>query len=133
MSLDPGLESDVRAVERVPMSEATVAVNEAAIEPRLVGADARVAGPARILIVDDELAIRESLDALLGMEGFEVTLAVALPAAVPRRRAGQSNALLDNRALKLAAREIFCAAASSAHNKLFRGPRHGHRALPSRS
>ena len=45
-------------------------MNEEAIEPRLVGADARVVGPARILIVDDELAIRESLDALLSMEGF---------------------------------------------------------------
>ena len=52
------------------MSEATVAVNEGAIEPRLVGADARVAGPARILIVDDELAIRESLDALLEHGGL---------------------------------------------------------------
>ncbi len=35
-------------------SEATAAANAEATEPRLVGADARVAGPARILIVDDE-------------------------------------------------------------------------------
>ena len=34
-----------------------------------------VVGPARILIIDDEAAIRESLDALLSMEGFHVDLA----------------------------------------------------------
>ena len=44
----------------VPMnSEATVPVNAEATAPHLAGLDARVVGPARILIVDDELAIRD--------------------------------------------------------------------------
>jgi DNA-binding NtrC family response regulator len=57
------------------MSEATVPLNSVAIEPLAAGLDARVVGPARILIIDDEAAIRESLDALLSMEGFNVTVA----------------------------------------------------------
>ena len=40
------------------------------------GEPARVAGVARILIIDDEAAIRDSLDTLLTMEGFHVTMAV---------------------------------------------------------
>jgi DNA-binding NtrC family response regulator len=36
---------------------------------------ARVAGSPRILIIDDEAAIRESLDTLLTMEGFTVSMA----------------------------------------------------------
>ena len=36
---------------------------------------ARVAGPARILIIDDEAAIRDSIETLLTMEGFHVTMA----------------------------------------------------------
>ena len=80
-------------------SEATVSVNEEATEPRLVGPDARVVGPARILIVDDELAIRESLDTLLGMEGFEVTLAADGPAGLEQLAASEFDLLLLDLAL----------------------------------
>jgi DNA-binding NtrC family response regulator len=54
------------------MSEAAVSLNSEAIGEQTT---ARVVGPARILIIDDEAAIRESLEALLSMEGFHVTLA----------------------------------------------------------
>jgi DNA-binding NtrC family response regulator len=57
------------------MSEATIPMNQDAIAPRAAGADARVVGPPSILIIDDEMAIRESLEALLTMEGFTVTMA----------------------------------------------------------
>jgi PleD family two-component response regulator len=56
------------------VSEASVAVKEEAASAPAVP-DARVVGPARILVVDDEAAIRESLEALLAMEGFHVTMA----------------------------------------------------------
>jgi DNA-binding NtrC family response regulator len=86
------------------MSEANVVVNTeaeqpAAIEPRLVGADARVVGPARILIIDDEAAIRESLDDLLGMEGFEVTLAVDGPSGMEALASSEFDLLLLDLAL----------------------------------
>ena len=80
-------------------TEATAAVNAEAIEPRLMGTDARVVGPARILIVDDELAIRESLDALLSMEGFEVTLAVDGPTGLEQLAASEFDLLLLDLAL----------------------------------
>jgi DNA-binding NtrC family response regulator len=64
-----------------------------------VGPDARVVGPARILIVDDELAIRESLDTLLGMEGFEVTLAADGPAGLEQLAASEFDLLLLDLAL----------------------------------
>jgi DNA-binding NtrC family response regulator len=57
------------------MSEATIPMNQDATMPRAAGADARVVGPPSILIIDDEMAIRESLEALLTMEGFTVTMA----------------------------------------------------------
>jgi DNA-binding NtrC family response regulator len=53
------------------MSEAT----ELAAETLHLQRAARVVGTPRILIIDDELAIRESLDTLLTIEGFSVTLA----------------------------------------------------------
>jgi DNA-binding NtrC family response regulator len=57
------------------MAEATITANaESATEPQR-GMKARVVGPARILIVDDEAAIRESLETLLSLEGFHVTTA----------------------------------------------------------
>jgi len=43
---------------------------------RTVPPDARLAGPASVLIIDDEAAIRDSLETLLVMEGFQVTMAV---------------------------------------------------------
>ncbi len=53
------------------MSEAT----EMAAESLHLQRTARIAGTPRILIIDDENAIRESLDTLLTLEGFTVTLA----------------------------------------------------------
>jgi len=38
--------------------------------------DPRLAGPASVLIIDDEAAIRDSLETLLTMEGFQVVMAV---------------------------------------------------------
>src|ERR1035437_6653980 len=81
------------------MPEATVAANAEATEPRLVGADARVVGPARILILDDEIAIRESLDALLSMEGFQVTMAVDGPAGLDQLAHNEYDLLLLDLAL----------------------------------
>ncbi len=80
-------------------SEAAAAANAEATEPRLVGTDARVVGPARILILDDEAAIRESLDALLSLEGFEVTLAADGPAGLEQLAAGEFDLLLLDLAL----------------------------------
>jgi len=57
------------------MSEATVPAASEATAPQPSGGAARVVGPARILIIDDEAAIRESLEALLTMEGFHVAMA----------------------------------------------------------
>lgn len=53
------------------MSEAT----EMAAESLHLQRTARIAGIPRILIIDDENAIRESLETLLTLEGFTVTLA----------------------------------------------------------
>jgi DNA-binding NtrC family response regulator len=77
----------------------TETVETAEVEPRLVGADARVVGPARILIIDDEAAIRESLTDLLSLEGFEVTLAVDGPTGIEQLAAGEFDLLLLDLAL----------------------------------
>jgi len=82
------------------MSEINVTGSVVAeVEPRLVGADARVVGPARILIIDDEAAIRDSLEALLTLEGFEVTLAVDGPTGIEQLAAGEFDLLLLDLAL----------------------------------
>jgi len=81
------------------MSEATVSLKSEAIEPHATGSDARVVGPARILIIDDEAAIRESLDALLSMEGFNVTAAVDGPAGLEQLSANEFDLLLLDLAL----------------------------------
>ena len=57
------------------ISEATLAMKTEADAPLRTGPEARVVGPARVLIIDDEAAIRDSLEALLSLEGFHVTLA----------------------------------------------------------
>ena len=44
-------------------------------EPALQSTDSRIAGPAGVLIIDDEAAIRESLETLLTLEGFQVVTA----------------------------------------------------------
>jgi DNA-binding NtrC family response regulator len=55
-------------------------IEEVSIHPP----EARIAGPAHILIIDDEAAIRDSLETLLTMEGFHVTLAVDGPSGLER-------------------------------------------------
>jgi DNA-binding NtrC family response regulator len=81
------------------MSEATVPLNSAASEPLSAGPGARVVGPARILIIDDEAAIRESLDALLSMEGFNVTAAADGAAGLEQLAASEFDLLLLDLAL----------------------------------
>ena len=57
------------------MPEATIPVSPEATATQPAGSDARIVGPPSVLIIDDEAAIRESLEALLTMEGFQVSLA----------------------------------------------------------
>jgi DNA-binding NtrC family response regulator len=61
--------------------------------------DARVAGPARILIVDDESAIRESLTELLTLEGFQVTIAVDGPSGLDQLSNNEFDLMLLDLAL----------------------------------
>ena len=58
------------------MSDATATLNIEETAPRPASPDPRLAGPAGVLIIDDEAAIRDSLETLLTMEGFQVTTAV---------------------------------------------------------
>ncbi len=58
------------------MSDATATLNIEETAPRPAPPDPRLAGPAGVLIIDDEAAIRDSLETLLTMEGFQVTTAV---------------------------------------------------------
>src|ERR1700733_6812767 len=60
------------------MSETT----ELAAETLHLQRTARVVGDPRILIIDDEDAIRESLDTLLTLEGFSVSTAVDGPSGM---------------------------------------------------
>ncbi len=60
------------------MSEATEIAAEALHLERM----ARVAGDPRILIIDDEAAIRESLETLLTLEGFHISTAVDGPSGL---------------------------------------------------
>ena len=95
----PGSNPAVSEVRRRRMSEATVPLNPEATGPLAAGSDARVVGPARILIIDDEAAIRESLDALLSMEGFSVTAAADGPAGLEQLAANEFDLLLLDLAL----------------------------------
>jgi DNA-binding NtrC family response regulator len=54
---------------------------------------------ARILIIDDEAAIRESLDTLLTLEGFEITMAVDGPSGLDLLSRNQYDLLLLDLAL----------------------------------
>jgi DNA-binding NtrC family response regulator len=81
------------------MAEATVPLNSEASATSGPGTDARVVGPARILIIDDEAAIRESLEALLEMEGFHVTSAVDGPSGLEQLAANEFDLLLLDLAL----------------------------------
>ena len=58
------------------MSDVSATLNMEETAARTVPPDARLAGPASVLIIDDEAAIRDSLETLLVMEGFQVTMAV---------------------------------------------------------
>jgi DNA-binding NtrC family response regulator len=60
---------------------------------------ARVAGPAHILIIDDEAAIRDSLETLLTMEGFHVTMAVDGPSGLEQLAHNEFDLLLLDLAL----------------------------------
>jgi DNA-binding NtrC family response regulator len=64
------------------MAEGTAILNVEETGTRTVPPDPRLAGPASVLIIDDEAAIRDSLETLLTMEGFQVTLAVDGPAGL---------------------------------------------------
>jgi len=81
------------------MAEATIAVNPEPAAANPAVADARVVGPARILILDDEAAIRESLEVLLSMEGFHVTTAVDGPAGLEQLAHSEFDLLLLDLAL----------------------------------
>jgi len=81
------------------MIEATVPVSSEATAAEIAGSHARLVGPARILIIDDEAAIRESLEALLTMEGFEVTMAADGPAGLEQLASGEFDLLLLDLAL----------------------------------
>ncbi|HEX3570554.1 MAG TPA: sigma-54 dependent transcriptional regulator [Acidobacteriaceae bacterium] len=58
------------------MSEASATLNMDETAARTTPPDPRLAGPASVLIIDDEAAIRDSLETLLTMEGLQVTMAV---------------------------------------------------------
>jgi DNA-binding NtrC family response regulator len=81
------------------MSEATIPINPEVTDERQAASTARVVGPAHILIIDDEAAIRESLDALLGMEGFHVTMAADGAAGLEQLAANEFDLLLLDLAL----------------------------------
>ena len=81
------------------MTEAAISLNSEATAERETGNKARVVGPARILIIDDEAAIRESLEALLSMEGFHVTMAVDGPSGVEQLATSEFDLLLLDLAL----------------------------------
>jgi DNA-binding NtrC family response regulator len=81
------------------MTEATIPMNSEGVDERVTGPKARVVGPARILIIDDEAAIRESLEALLSMEGFHVTMAVDGPSGVEQLATSEFDLLLLDLAL----------------------------------
>jgi DNA-binding NtrC family response regulator len=81
------------------MSEVIVPMSPEATEPHFAGSDARVVGPASVLIIDDENAIRESLEALLTMEGFSVTMAADGPAGLEHLAHSEFDLLLLDLAL----------------------------------
>ena len=81
------------------MTEATVPMNSEVTTAQAAASNARVVGPARILIIDDESAIRESLEALLTMEGFHVTMAVDGPSGVEQLATNEFDLLLLDLAL----------------------------------
>jgi len=74
-------------------------VTELAAETLHLQRTARVAGDPRILIIDDEEAIRESLDTLLTLEGFSVSTAADGPAGMDLLSRNEYDLLLLDLAL----------------------------------
>jgi len=77
------------------MSEAT----EIAAESLHLQRMARVAGDPRILIIDDEAAIRESLETLLTLEGFNISTAIDGPSGMDLLSRNEYDLLLLDLAL----------------------------------
>jgi DNA-binding NtrC family response regulator len=74
-------------------------ITELAAETLHLQRTARVAGDPRILIIDDEDAIRESLDTLLTLEGFSVSTAVDGPSGMDLLSRNEYDLLLLDLAL----------------------------------
>jgi DNA-binding NtrC family response regulator len=74
-------------------------ITELAAETLHLQRTARVAGDPRILIIDDEEAIRESLDTLLTLEGFSVNTAVDGPSGMELLSRNEYDLLLLDLAL----------------------------------
>ena len=74
-------------------------ITELAAETLHLQRTARVAGDPRILIIDDEDAIRESLDTLLTLEGFSVSAAVDGPSGMELLSRNEYDLLLLDLAL----------------------------------
>ncbi len=74
-------------------------ITELAAETLHLQRTARVVGDPRILIIDDEDAIRESLDTLLTLEGFSVSAAVDGPAGLELLSRNEYDLLLLDLAL----------------------------------
>jgi DNA-binding NtrC family response regulator len=74
-------------------------ITELAAETLHLQRTARVAGDPRILIIDDEEAIRESLDTLLTLEGFSVSTAVDGPSGIELLSRNEYDLLLLDLAL----------------------------------
>jgi DNA-binding NtrC family response regulator len=81
------------------ISEVAVATRTGTDAPPRIDPETRVVGPARVLIIDDEAAIRDSLEALLSLEGFHVTMAVDGPSGIEQLAAGEYDLLLLDLAL----------------------------------
>lgn len=77
------------------MSEAT----EMAAESLHLQRTSRIAGTPRILIIDDEAAIRESLETLLVLEGFNVSIAIDGPSGLDLLSRNEYDLLLLDLAL----------------------------------
>jgi DNA-binding NtrC family response regulator len=81
------------------ITELTItATHETAGSPS-TDAPALIAGSPRILIIDDEAGIRDSLETLLGMEGFSVTLAADGAAGLDQLARSEFDLLLLDLAL----------------------------------
>lgn len=73
--------------------------SQALVEAQSPHDTARMAGETRILIIDDETAIRESLDTLLTLEGFSVSMAGDGPSGLEQLARNQYDLLLLDLAL----------------------------------